>query len=417
MAVSKQKTILVMLALALAFTFSTMTGLRFAGLPFGPSELLVLVCLLLHLPLGFGIHGGNAPAPFMPFLALIFFAALPGFVITLNTEGLIDHALYSLLASIWLLVLFAYLHFGFDYGRVDITQLVHVFLLFSSVYFAIVIVLSVVDPSFVYLGDDIAERITSARTAQDQEGAAIFRLVGFSTNPNQIAFHALVASVLCIQLWKRNGTMQSLVMLSLAFAVGYLGKSDAFLFAEVALISVAVVAGIVFGRSVILALVVIVPALAIAAVLLPTVVNLLQEIASNNDQDATRYALWKHGITAALERPLTGLGPGAWSGLEGPRGVEEAHNTVVDYISNAGVIGGTIMVLGILMFSVRSVIRLEAAVAAGVVALLVFCMFHNMVRHPLLWLSFYVMAHTLWPAANSQAARATRSRRARRGKR
>lgn len=391
-----------------------MTGLRFAGLPVGVAELIVMLCLVVHLPLGFGVHGGNPPAFFLLFLMLIFFVALPGFVITLNSEGLIDHALYSLVAGLWILLLFVYMHYGFDYSRVDIGQLINMFLLFSCLYFIVVLVLGVVEPSLVYLGDDVAERISDARSAQDREDAAIFRMVGFSTNPNQIAFHALVASVFTVLLWKRNGTLRSLIALALALAVGYLGKSDAFLFAEVALLSVAIFAGIVFGRSYILALVIIVPALVLAALALAPAMNAIQDIASSGDQDATRYNLWANGITAGLERPLTGLGPGAWSGLEGPRGVEEAHNTVIDYFSNTGIIGGAIMVLGIIAISFRSITRLNASAAAGIAALFVFCTFHNMVRHPLLWLSLYYIAQQLWPGVqelSKQGRRRSRQRR------
>ncbi len=402
------------MALALSFALSTMTGLRFAGLPVGVAELIVLLCLVVHLPLGFGVHGGNPPSFFLPFLTVIFFAALPGFIITLNSEGLVDHALYSLVASIWILLLFAYLHYGFDYSQVDIAQLVNIFLLLSCLYFAVVLVLSFVEPSLVYLGDDIADRLSDARSAQEREDAAIFRLVGFSTNPNQIAFHALIASVFAVQLWKRNGSVYSLIALALAFAVGFLGKSDAFLFAEVALIGVAIVAGIIFGRSYILALVIIVPAVFFAVVALPTAMNSIQEIASSGDQDATRYNLWANGITSGLERPLTGLGPGAWSGLEGPRGVEEAHNTVIDYFSNTGIIGGAIMVLGILAISFRSIIRLNANAAAGLAALLVFCTFHNMVRHPLLWLAVYYIAHQLWPGVQEMSKQGRKRSRQRR---
>lgn len=345
---------------------------------------------------------------------MIFFVALPGFIITLNSEGLIDHALYSLVASIWILLLFAYLHYGVDYSRVDIAQLVNIFLLLSCLYFIVVLVLSVVEPSLVYLGDDVAERITDARSAQDTEDAAIFRLVGFSTNPNQIAFHALVASVFTVQLWKRNGVMYSLIALTLTLAVGILGKSDAFLFAEVALLGVAVVAGIIFGRSYILALVVLVPTFVFVVVSLSPAMTAIQEIASSGDQDAVRYDLWANGMAAGLERPLTGLGPGAWSGVEGPRGVEEAHNTVIDYFSNTGIIGGAVMVLGILSISLRSITRLNANAAAGIAALLVFCTFHNMVRHPLLWLALYYIAHQLWPGVqeiSKQGRKRSRQRR------
>lgn len=52
------------MALALSFALSTMTGLRFAGLPVGVAELIVLLCLVVHLPLGFGVHGGNPPLVF-----------------------------------------------------------------------------------------------------------------------------------------------------------------------------------------------------------------------------------------------------------------------------------------------------------------------------------------------------------------
>ena len=366
---TRQQTLAMIMMISLAFTLSTMSALRFGNLPLGFAEIILILCLVVHLPLGHGVHGGNSPNRFVPVLVLLLLAMLPGYFVTLIQDGVVPYVLYNLIATVWVVVLFAYLHFGFDHGRGEIDQLARFFLFFSSLYFVIVLVLAWFDPPTVY-GTDSLGLVTG--DALNEDGSLTFRLIGLSTNPNQLALHALIASFFALVLWRRNGTLVSFVCLALAAAVGVLSKSDAFLFAEVALVGIWVVAGIVFGRSVVLGLVVLVPVVIAAVILFRPVLHIVQDIASTGGQNDIRFALWENGILAGLERPFIGLGPGSWSGLDGPRQLEEAHNSAVDYFSNAGLIGLSVMLIGAGALLLRALVTRQAAMLAGATAIILF---------------------------------------------
>jgi len=410
---TRQQTLVMIMLVALAFATSTMTALRAPGIPVGLAELILIGCMIVHIPLGNGVHGGNLPNRFVPFLFAMLVAMLPGYFVTLTTEGQVPSALYNLIASVWVVLLFAYLHFGFDHGRGEIDMLARLFLLFSSVYFGAVLLLSVFDPAMVYLQDDIETLRLDGPGDEEGEGP-VFRLVGFSTNPNQLALHSLVCAFFALELWKRNGFFLSVVCLGLAIAAGLMAQSDAFLFSAIALIGIWVTMGIVFNRSVVLGLVIIVPAVTAIALSIGPIVRDIQEVANARDQGDTRFTLWENGIAAGLERPFFGLGPGAWSGFEGPRGLEEAHNSAIDYFSNAGLLGITVLAIGVVVLLWRAFAAKEAAMLAGVVAILMFAAFHNVLRQPIMWLGLYYIAQRVWPGARTSAVRRRGRRRARR---
>jgi len=62
-------------------------------------------------------------------------------------------------------------------------------------------------------------------------------------------------------------------------------------------------------------------------------------ISANQDQIGTRLDLWRNAIAAIQYAPLTGMGPGIHSGFTQPFGGQEAHNTLLDWGTQAGLIG------------------------------------------------------------------------------
>ena len=410
---SRRQSLLMIFLVALAFALSSFTRLRFPGLPVGISEVILVGCIVAHVPVGLGIHGGNQPNRFMPFLFLMLVATLPGYFGTISSEGNLPAALHDLAAFTWVVVLFAYLHFGFDHKQVDLDKLVGAFMMFSSVYFALVIVLHFFDPDLVYRTDDFGTAIQRVEQLNDVAWEYVLRLSGFSSNPNQLSLHCLVVAFFSLQLYKRNGFVLTFVCFGLAVVVGIMSKSDAFLFALIALVTISLFMGILFNKSVVLGLVLIVPSLAFLAVFFNPIVNELQTIASAKDQDSVRFELWANGISAGLNKPLIGLGPGAWSwsNVDGPEDMEEAHNSAIDYFTNAGLIGLTVLIIGMVGIVFKTLISKQSVLLGGVVALILFSMFHNVLRQPMLWLGFYYIAQQVW---STQSGRHSHSRRRRR---
>ena len=157
---------------------------------------------------------------------------------------------------------------------------------------------------------------------------------------------------------------------------------------------------------------ILVPALVIGLVLIDPIVGEIQEIANTRDQNKVRLELWANGIEAGLQRPVFGLGPGAWSGFDGPRGLEEAHNSPIDYFTNAGLIGAALLLYGMCALFFRTLLSKQAVLLAGITAVTIFALFHNVLRQPIMWLVMYYVAQRVWQAAPSMAdGRGRQSRR------
>ena len=121
-----------------------------------------------------------------------------------------------------------------------------------------------------------------------------------------------------------------------------------------------------------------------------------EAVAGEREQGSVRITLWKNGFFAGLSSPLFGLGPGAFSGLSGPFGRFEAHNSMIDWFASAGLVG--IVSFGWLIYrcwpNSRLVLSSNSANApllssALIAGLLVFSAFHFTFRQPLYW--FYIV--------------------------
>ena len=411
---SKQKTILFSALVALAFATSSLTALRLGGLPFGTSEILILLCLVLHFPLGQGIHLSNR-SHFFSFLTLaLLVAMLPGFFVTLSRDGVLPTTQYNLIAGIYVVLIVGYLHFGFDRKRAPLEQFASLFVAFSSVIFLLVLILIAIDPAVVYALSDTDQELNldlAGRLVGDGEGG-ISRLVGFAENPNQLALHALSSAVLCVYLVRSDRYFLPLLGLVIAITVGAFTGSDAFYIGVAVLLVFSVALGILFSGSVILCLAVLIPAIVGAIALWSKVAGQFLRVAQEGDQDATRYTLWINGIDAGLMHPLIGWGPGTWSGFEGPLGLEEAHNSAIDYFSSSGLIGLAILIVGLGVIYFRTFTSKQAALFAGVLAISAYAMFHNILRQPVTWMTLYLLTQTA-----VGGIRSTRTRRKQRKRR
>jgi O-antigen ligase len=112
-------------------------------------------------------------------------------------------------------------------------------------------------------------------------------------------------------------------------------------------------------------------------------------------QGSDRVARWQHGIDAAGKSPVVGLGPGSYSGPFAAFQGEEAHNTPIDWMDATGVVG----LLSLLAFWCWTALRIHASgrvhAALAFCALLVFSMFHFVLRQPVFWFFLLSLAAPL----------------------
>ena len=148
-------------------------------------------------------------------------------------------------------------------------------------------------------------------------------------------------------------------------------------------------------RAALVAIVIFSTPLAVAATLpfIPIALDHAEEYANDvyddNDQGATRLKLWAEAYSKGLKSWMLGFGPGAHltskSYKRAPPDKFEAHNTPMELFTQGGLIA-TLAYLAIALSTCFSVIQARLpALSAFACSLLVFSMFHYVIRHPIFW--------------------------------
>jgi hypothetical protein len=235
------------------------------------------------------------------------------------------------------------------------------------------------------------------------------RLRGWSTDPNQLGLVAALLILISIHLADTATARVKMIVAAacavLTFPVGVLSLSDSFTVGMLAASIVFLVTksslwlatfkgGLTFrAASVGLALVGL-PVLAVGAVpLVPAAIDRLEAksdaLYNEDNQGDARFHLWAEAYDKGMGAAMLGLGPGphltkkVWK--EAPPHKFESHNTPLELF----VQGGLLAVLAIaslyaslLLVTVRA--KLPALVALSC-AVVVFSMFHFIIRHPIFW--------------------------------
>lgn len=409
---TRQQTLFTLMLVALAMATSTFTVLRFGELAIGVPELILLGCMIAHVPLGGNLHAGGNSRRFMIALALLYVAILPGFFVTLVSQGLLEDVMHNLLALSWIVVLFAYLQFGFDYQRDELEWLCGLVLAFSGLYFAVCLGLALFVPETVYMTEELVE-LDVGGAASAAELVPRQRLHGLAANPNQFGLHAIVALFFCLCFWSRVGTIKSIILMGVILTAGFLTGSDAFILGAILMIGATVVLGLLLSGSIYKLLILFVPLVIGSLVVYRPILREVRALTEANDQDQTRFTLWENGWLAVMESPVFGWGPGSWSGFNGPLELFESHNSLIDYVASSGLVGGVIVTACLLGIGLAVLRSGRATFMAGLAGILFFAMFHNTLRQPLMWLAFFYIAHHVWEDRSSQPNHASGRRRRR----
>ena len=86
------------------------------------------------------------------------------------------------------------------------------------------------------------------------------------------------------------------------------------------------------------------------------------------------------------ESPLVGLGPGPFSGWDGPFEGREAHNSFIDWGMSTGAIG-LALYLGLLAWTARCALRSGETMPVAMLVSVVLCsVFGYMLRQPDFWM-------------------------------
>jgi hypothetical protein len=242
------------------------------------------------------------------------------------------------------------------------------------------------------------------------------RFRGWAENPNQVALYCIVFTPLSLGLAlsaKGFGRIAASFSCLLSFTVGRLTKSDTFAMAMVAAIAFFLVlrlrtwltlperrSSIRFAVAVFVTITVLPLSLSLTPYAVATaddLESLALSLARDQGGEATmrsaslRVQLWSDAVNRGLETGSLGLGPGAHLQIPNTANRQalpipiEAHSTVLDIFTQAGLLG-LIAFCGLIVGTVVVVLRARLdALAAMIAALAVYGMTHFILRHPIVW--------------------------------
>jgi hypothetical protein len=242
------------------------------------------------------------------------------------------------------------------------------------------------------------------------------RFRGWSENPNQLALYCAVLTPLSLHLVlsaKGFGRLAAAFSCLVSIVVGRLTKSDTFLVAMALSTPLFIVLrlrnwltspeyrlSLRFAAAAFLAIAIVPLSLSLAPYAAATaddVEGLAASMMKDRGDEATkasatlRMQLWQDALYIGLESGSLGLGPGPH--LEKPTGITdkgiplplEAHNTLMDVFTQAGLLG---VIAVVSLFASTFVLLLRAkhdALAILIVALAIFSISHFVLRHPTVW--------------------------------
>lgn len=105
-----------------------------------------------------------------------------------------------------------------------------------------------------------------------------------------------------------------------------------------------------------------------------------------------RMGLWRNAVTVWKLSPLFGHGPGAFSYLMAPNEKQEAHNLLLDLLTQVGVVGVALFMALYLRLLVAAVRVRDSFSVAVLIALMIFSLAHFMLRQPIFMLFLVVTA-------------------------
>jgi hypothetical protein len=383
--------------LAFGLLLSTATQLRFGETPFGPGELCLVIWLVLFL-----CRQAGRPAPasnaaltrVVTFWLILIVAESIGAIVGFATDLFVDtvHMIHDVIAYFFLLGVACTMaiELASEPRRRRVTWLIVLLgaaslsLQLAHAYGLIPLPIAV-EPWFWT------------------------RLKGWSQDANQLGLVAALLTVISIHLADTATALVKMVAAAacaaLAFFVGVLTQSDSFTIGILAAGAVFLAIkcslwlatfkrGLTFRAALISLALLGLPVLAVDAIpLAPAVADRVEaksEALYNEDnQGDARFHLWAEAYDKGMGAAMLGLGPGphltkkAWK--HSPPYKFESHNTPLELFTQGGLLAFLAIAwlyTSLLLATTRARLPALAALSCAVV---VFSMFHFIIRHPIFW--------------------------------
>lgn len=126
----------------------------------------------------------------------------------------------------------------------------------------------------------------------------------------------------------------------------------------------------------------------------------------SSDEGNGRGRLFSNGFAAFFSSPAVwpfGFGAGSFSGMLGPFGAMEAHNTFIDFLTIGGVAGTLLLYYVPIRTAWIAYSGGQRLLAAVILSLIVFSLFHFVARHPIFWVSLVAASYGLSNRTSTRA--------------
>lgn len=219
------------------------------------------------------------------------------------------------------------------------------------------------------------------------------RFTGGAKNPNQLALY-IVCTTALVWIGVRRGMIRWTLLGILVF-FGITTISDAYT-AYLAAVSIAIITVfLVPPKYFVLSGILIFMLLIFVAITWGAdILFIADEIWGEADEGGERLTLYLNGLSAWVHSPFSiifGNGAGSFSGESGPFGLSEAHDTPIDTLAMAGVLGFVVF-YAFPFLVVRDLYRANLRIVfAMTLGLMAFSFFHYVARHPIYWFTLYAL--------------------------
>lgn len=229
------------------------------------------------------------------------------------------------------------------------------------------------------------------------------RLIGFSSNPNQLAAFCCIFPFLSLNLFfNSNNILEKILGISsLIFSslVGFFSLSDglivSWVVAFVFLLFQLIISyfkksqHLLTIKNIVLFFFVITGIIMFLNYYYIFVREGIDDIYDNGGQGDDRINRWIIALKTLNYSPLFGFGPGSYGGRAVSFENEEVHNTYLDLALNAGILGVIIFLL--LLFDVFRSLGNNKFLKSGLLALCVCIVFNFYLRHPFFWVNIMIL--------------------------
>jgi O-antigen ligase len=383
--------------LSIALVWTTATQLRPDQMPIGLGELMLIAWIAYALHRSFVVERGQQPLGLLPAVALVFWTLQAAFLaagtIARQTMGIDDYGSASHDAVALMLSTAFCVALSLRMQQAGVAR-------YATAWLAIT--------TGVASGSLLVAALFVDRLGPIELWYALVRFRGWAANPNQLALLVAVAPFACLHFAAESNRKDLRwffrACAALSLAAGVMTASDALLVGWVSAGTLFVVARFkdtLFegARSVgtLIAVGVLLPALVVTIVAIyggaiySAAADVFLGMYSLGDQGSVRFTVWQNAIGAYLHSPLVGFGPGAYSGRLGSFAGYEAHNTVLDWAMSTGALGVGVLLLLVGFIVVQIMRSRKRMLLLALASLLVFSLFHYMIRQPLFWAWLFLL--------------------------